>query len=208
MVKRFILCLCGNILSTQKNEFCEKKGRINMEENNTDPQNTPINRWGRPAWLTDEYIRKARENPNFLIEQVSEVISSTDTSISGTVDVYKSMVKDLNDQLIASSPNEVKFQSIMDNISILNTKMEELEGHKEALQKVEYYIKNNLEFIMNATEAKGRIIGVESRIDGLEKRVGYVEDEIKVTKQNKFAVWAIVISIIGIIVSVLIALYG
>lgn len=145
--------------------------------------------------------------PSWAIE-VSRVMSSTDASISGTVDVYKGMVRELNEQLIANNPNEIKFQKVLNSISTLNTKMEELEDQKAALQKVEYFIKNNLEFIMNATEAKGRMIGAESRIEGLEKRISHVEDEIKTTEQNKFAVWAIIISIISVIISVLIAIYG
>lgn len=163
---------------------------IQNEEENT-IENLYRKYGGPPAWLNN----------------VSQIISSTDTSISGTVDVYKTIVEDLNDQLLALNPTEQKIKNIMNSLSALGDKMKELESQKDSLQKVDKFIRENLEFIMIAVEANGKIKGIDGRLESLEKRTGHIEDKINISKQNSIAIWAIIISIAGILVSVIVAFF-
>ena len=164
------------------------------EEEDDEYEISPKSNWGDheypPAWL----------------KKVESTISSTGTSISGTVQAFNT-VKELNDQLLVLNPNNEEISKLKNSIDALEVKVEELQGNEDEIQKVKTFLKDNLDFVTEAAAIKGKFMGIESRLDGLTERVGHLDDRRKTSKQNTIAVWAIVISIAGLIVNILISLF-
>ncbi len=143
----------------------------------------------------------------YSLTQMKEAISSTDISISGTVDAFNNSLDTLERELTIQPTTQINLNIIKGEITELKLKVSELDQQKESLKKVEAFIKDNLEFIMIATEAKGKFNNLETQVVNTEKRIDALEGKANKTKERSIAVWAIIISVVGIIASVLMAVY-